>query len=288
MTIREALATAFSQLYATPQLRKYALQDAALLLRHSLGISTASLMTNHDRVLTDEELSAYQAMIARRLTNEPIQYITGEREFYGLPLRVNSAVLIPRNSTEHVVEAMLEELKARSNAGEVLRIIDVGTGSGAIAIALAHHLPQSQVFALDLSGEALEVATANAELNGVRDRMRFVESDLLHAVAGEAAFDAIASNPPYIPSVDRDTLHPEIRDFEPEVSLYGGPLGLDLYRRLIPQAWVALKPNGLLAMEIGHGQRDAVKELLADWNDVRFVDDLEGIPRVGLARRPAN
>jgi release factor glutamine methyltransferase len=283
MIIREALATAFSQLYAAPKLREYALDDAAYLLRHNLGISKASLIANHDRLLTDEELAAYQAMIARRLTNEPIQYIIGEREFYGLPLHVNPAVLIPRNSTEHVVEAVLEEFKAR--ADEVLRIVDVGTGSGAIAIALAHHLPQAQVTALDLSAEALVVAASNAELNHVAERVRCLQSDLLSAVAGEAAFDAVVCNPPYIPSVDRDTLHPQVH-FEPEVSLYGGPAGLDLYRRLIPQAWAALKPNGLLALEIGHGQRDAIELLLGDWNEVRFVDDLLGIPRVGLARRP--
>jgi release factor glutamine methyltransferase len=284
MTIREALATAFSQFYASPELRGYALQDAALLLRHTLGINSASLIANHDRVLTAEELAAYQALIARRLTNEPIQYITGEREFYGLPLRVNSAVLIPRNSTEHVVEAVLEEFKLRET--EPLRIVDVGTGSGAIAIALAYHLPNAQVTALDLSAEALEVAASNAELNHVAPRVRCLQSDILSALAGEPIFDAIVSNPPYIPSVDRDTLHPQIRDFEPDVSLYGGPAGLDFYRRLVPQALSALKPNALLALEIGHGQRDAIQQLLAEWNDVRFVDDLQAIPRVGLARRP--
>jgi release factor glutamine methyltransferase len=284
MIIREALATAFSQLYAAPKLRDHALDDAAYLLRHNLGISKASLIANHDRVLTPEELAAYQAMIARRLTNEPIQYITGEREFYGLPLHVNAGVLIPRNSTEHVVEAVLEAFQ--SQAAEPLRIVDVGTGSGAIAIALAHHLPQSQVTALDLSAEALEVAASNAALNNVAERVRCLQSDLLSAIAGETAFDAIVSNPPYIPSVDRDTLHPQIRDFEPEVSLYGGPAGLDFYRRLVPQARAALKRNGLLALEIGHGQRDAIELLLSDWKEVRFVDDLQGIPRVGLARKP--
>jgi release factor glutamine methyltransferase len=284
MMIREALATAFSQFYASPPLRRYALEDAALLLRHSLGISAASLMTNHDRVLTPEELAAYQAMVSRRLTHEPIQYITGEREFYGLPLHVNAAVLIPRNSTEHVVESVLEEFKAQ--AAEPLRIVDVGTGSGAIAIALAHHLPHSQVTALDLSAVALVVAASNAELNHVAGRVRCLQSDLLSAVAEEAAFDAIVSNPPYIPIVDRETLHPEIRDFEPEVSLYGGPAGLDFYTRLVPQAHAALKPNGLLALEIGHGQRDAIELLLTGWHEVHFIDDLQGIPRVGLARKP--
>jgi len=284
MTLREALTRATSQLDQNPDLRGDALRDAALLLRHTLGISHATLLANPDRLITLDQQAAYQALILRRLTNEPIQYITGEREFYGLPLRVNSAVLIPRNSTEHVVEAVLEELKTQE--AEPLRIADVGTGSGAIAIALACHLPNAQVMALDLSAEALEVAASNAELNQVAARVRCLQSDILSALAGEAAFDAIVSNPPYIPSTDRDTLHPQIRDFEPEVSLYGGPAGLDFYRRLVPQALSALKPNGLLALEIGHGQRDAIEQLLAAWNDVRFVDDLQAIPRVGLARRP--
>jgi release factor glutamine methyltransferase len=284
MTLREALAHGCSQLLASPQLHDSALLDAAYLLRHTLKITQASLLVDYDRILTPAEQADYQSLISRRLTHEPVQYITGEREFYGLPLRVNPAVLIPRNSTEVLVEAVLEEMKPHAN--EALRIVDVGTGSGAIAIALAHHLPHAQLTALDLSPEALEVAATNAALNNLSERIRFLKSDLLTAVSGEPAFDAVVSNPPYIPSSDRDSLHPQIRDFEPEVSLYGGPAGLDIYRRLIPQARASLKPKGLLAMEIGYRQRDAILELLADWNDVRLVNDLEQIPRVVLARKP--
>lgn len=282
------MARGFSQLHADAHLRGDALQDAAFLLVHTLGISRAALIADHDRVLTQEQQSVYEAAIARRLTHEPIQYITGEREFYGLPLRVNSAVLIPRNSTEHVVESVLEEMKDR--AGEPLQIVDVGTGSGAIAIALAFHLPQAQVVALDVSPAALEVAAANAKLNGLADRVQTMESDLLAAVLTEAQdagrFDAVVSNPPYISSGDKDSLHPQVRNFEPEVSLYGGPAGMDLYRRLIPQAWTALKPGGLLALEVGRGQQEQIEALLREWTHVRFVDDLLGIPRVALARRP--
>jgi release factor glutamine methyltransferase len=284
MTLREALATGFSQFHADPRLQEDALRDAAHLLRHTLSISQATLLAHYDRVLTPEEEAAYRSFIARRLTHEPIQYITGEREFYGLPLRVNPAVLIPRNSTETLVEAVLDELKPQ--AGEVLRIVDVGTGSGAIAIALAHHLPSAQITALDLSPEALEVAVSNAALNALDHRIRFLVSDLLSVVSGEPAFDAVISNPPYIPTTYRDRLHPQIRDYEPEVSLYGGPAGLDIYRRLIPQARAALAPNGLLALEIGHRQRQGVLDLLTDWDDVRLVNDLQQIPRVVLARRP--
>jgi release factor glutamine methyltransferase len=286
MTFREALTHAFSQLYASPRLRDNALRDAMYLLTHTLGTTRASLVANYDRLLTGDQQAAFEDRILRRLTNEPIQYIVGECEFYGLPIRVAPAVLIPRSSTEHVVEAVLEEFKARPEGARPLRIADVGTGSGAIAIALACHLPEARVFALDVSSEALEVAAANAELNHVAERVHCLQSDVLSAVAHHAGFDAIVSNPPYIPSVDRDTLHPQIRDFEPEVSLYGGPAGLDFYRRLIPEARAALQPNGLLALEMGRGQREAIAAMLEGWNDVRFVDDLLRIPRVALARRP--
>jgi release factor glutamine methyltransferase len=283
-TVREALAMGYSELHANPHLRNNALRDATYLLRHGLGISSASMIAHHDRMLTREELAAYRQRIARRYANEPVQYILGEQEFYGLTLRVNSAVLIPRSATEHLVEAVLEEFSART--ADELRIVDVGTGSGAIAIALARHLPGSSITALDLSAAALEVASSNAELHGVADRVRCLASDLLAAVAGEPGFDAIVSNPPYIATSERDELHPEIRDFEPDVSLYGGPAGLDVYRRLIPEARNALRQGGLLALEIGRGQRDAIAGMLADWETVRFVDDLQGIPRVALARKP--
>ena len=166
------------------------------------------------------------------------------------------------------------------------QILDVGTGSGAIAIALAHHLPQAQLTAVDLSPAALEVAATNAARHHLTNRIRFVESDLLEALALGETFDAIVSNPPYVPAADRHTLHPQIRDYEPATALFAGPDGLDIYRRLIPQAHAALKPNGLLALEIGQGQRDAVAALLADWRTVRFLNDLQQIPRVALARKP--
>jgi release factor glutamine methyltransferase len=177
-------------------------------------------------------------------------------------------------------------MKPRAGTGETLRLVDVGTGSGAIAIALAHHLPSAQFTAVDLSTEALDVAASNAALNSVGGQIRFLESDLLSAVATEGCFDVVVSNPPYVPVGDRETLHPEVRDFEPAGALFAGADGLDIYRRLVPQAEDALKREGLLAMEIGYGQREAMRFLLARWKDVRFVDDLEQIPRVVLARKP--
>jgi release factor glutamine methyltransferase len=165
-------------------------------------------------------------------------------------------------------------------------ILDVGTGSGAIAIALATHLPHAHITAVDISAEAHEVAAANAATHGLSARIRFLQSDLLTALAPTEAFDAIVSNPPYVPTTDRSTLHPQVRDHEPAAALFAGHDGLDLYRRLIPQARAALKPNGLLALEIGHGQRDAIAALLNGWDELHFVDDLQQIPRVVLARKP--
>jgi len=283
MTLREALTRATRQLDASPDLRADAARDAALLLRHALGISHAAQLADPERALTPAQQAAFDALVQRRLANEPIQYITGEQEFYGLALGVTPAVLIPRPETEQLVEAVLAEL----DPTQPLRILDVGTGSGAIAIALAHHLPRAHVTAVDLSAAALEVAASNAARHRLADRIRFVASDLLDALPpGELPFDVIVSNPPYVPTADRGSLHPQVRDHEPAAALFAGTDGLDVYRRLIPQARAALRPNGILALEIGQGQREAVAALLADWNELRFLDDLQQIPRIVLARRP--
>jgi len=283
MTLREALTRATRQLDASPDLCVGAARDAALLLRHVLGISHAAQLAEPERELTPAQQAAFDAMVLRRLANEPIQYITGEQEFYGLALGVTPAVLIPRPETEQLVEAVLAEL----DSTQPLRILDVGTGSGAIAIALAHHLPRAHVTAVDLSSAALEVAASNAARHGLADRIRFVASDLLDALLpDELRFDVIASNPPYVPAADRASLHPQVRDYEPAAALFAGPDGLDIYRRLIPQARAALRPNGLLALEIGQGQREAIASLLSDWNELRFLDDLQQIPRIALARKP--
>jgi release factor glutamine methyltransferase len=178
-----------------------------------------------------------------------------------------------------------------SDAAQPLRILDIGTGSGAIAIALATHLPHAQIIATDISPAALALARANAARHNLTPRIRFLESDLLDALASQnpaptELFDAIVSNPPYVPTADRTTLHPQVRDHEPATALFAGPDGLDIYRRLIPQARAALAPHGLLALEIGHNQRDPIAVLLTDWHSVRFLNDLQQIPRVALARKP--
>ena len=282
MTLRQALTLATQTLAASDHLRTNAHRDAELLLLHTLQIPRTTLLAHPTRELSAAEEPLYESLIQRRLKNEPIQYITGQQEFYGLPFKVTPAVLIPRPETEHLVESVLAEMKTHNHP---LRIVDIGTGSGAIAIALAVHLPQSHITALDFSPEALAIARTNAETNNVATRITFLQSDLLSAITSEAPYDAIVSNPPYIPHADSPTLHPEVRDHEPHTALFAGDEGLDIYRRLIPQAHALLKPNGLIALEIGHGQREALSTLLHDWHNVNFVDDLQRIPRVALATR---
>jgi release factor glutamine methyltransferase len=281
MTFRQALTLATDQL-VNPSLRGHAHRDAELLLLHILDIDRATLLAYPTRLLTEQQLIVYQAAITRRLNHEPIQYITGQQEFFGLQLKVTPATLIPRPETEHLVEAVLERLPH----DQPLHLLDVGTGTGAIALALATHLPDAQITAVDLSAEALEVARQNAATHNLASRVHFLLSDLLTGLPQKdqtAVFDVIVSNPPYIPEGDRAGLHPQVRDYEPANALFAGALGLDIYRRLIPQAHGALKPGGLLALEIGHGQKEALANLLNNWRNVTFIADLQQIARVVLA-----
>jgi release factor glutamine methyltransferase len=253
-------------------------RDAELLLMRTLGCDRAFLLTHPETLLTPEQNVLYQGWIDRRARHEPVQYIIGEQEFFGLKFCVTPDVLIPRPETEHLVEAAL----ARVSSDQPVRIVDIGTGSGAIAVALAHALPNGQITALDISPAALAVARSNAEMNRVGNRIRFVESDLLEVVAGEQ-FDIIVSNPPYV--ADGEDLEAQVRDYEPVSALFAGPEGLDVYRRLIPQAWTALRPGGWLLLEIGQGQSDALAQLLAGSSEVSFIADLQGIPRVACAQK---
>ncbi|HKF48774.1 MAG TPA: peptide chain release factor N(5)-glutamine methyltransferase [Terracidiphilus sp.] len=251
--------------------------DAELLLRHLLQRDRAAVLARWKERLAEDEQAHYSELLKRRLTGEPVQYILGETEFHGLPLRVTRDVLIPRPETEHVVE------KAAGLASRVAqpRIVDVGTGSGAIAIALAAALPAAQITAIDMSGPALEIAKENAARNHVADRIRFLRGDLLSPVAGEC-FDMVASNPPYVSRSEISTLEVEVRDFEPELALFAGDDGLAIYRRLIPAAHRSLVPGGALVLEIGYGQAEALCALLAEnrFERVEFTADLQGIPRV--------
>ncbi len=281
LSYREALTRATDQLSAHPDLRPTALADAVTLLMHSLDVDRPTLIAHPERLLDREQQAEYQRLIERRLRFEPIQYISGTQDFYGLALRVSPAVLIPRPETELLVESALAHL----SHDRALRIVDVGTGSGAIALALATHLPQATITAVDLSLDALDIAQSNIREHGLSDRICILNSDLLESMENEQPFDAIVSNPPYVAPGDAPTLHPQVRDFEPHAALFAGDSGLDIYRSLIPQAERLLKPGGLLALEFGFGQADDLRAMLAQWRTPTLLDDLQGIPRVALAWR---
>ncbi|HUB52834.1 MAG TPA: peptide chain release factor N(5)-glutamine methyltransferase [Terracidiphilus sp.] len=257
-------------------------RDAETLLLHLLGKNRAWMMAHMDDELGYDCAEQYIAMLERRYKGEPIQYILGETEFYRLPFRVTPDVLIPRPETEHVLEKVLE----LAQAFEAPRIVDVGTGSGAIAVALAHELTAAIVTATDASAGALAVARENAQRNGVAARVRFIEGDLLEPVAGEQ-FDIVVSNPPYVAEQDRETLAVEVRDYEPAQALFAGEDGLEIYRRLVPQAFNALAHRGCLVLEIGHGQEPPVGALLAEagFEQIEFTADLQGIERVACGRK---
>ncbi len=307
-SLREVIQQAELRLRQGPHPDR-ARQDAESLMRHLLGRDHAWLVTHWNEPIPRDLAAQFEALLARRASGEPIQYITGQAEFYGLSFRVTPAVLIPRPETEHLVEKVLQLAKDLDPKPSITaqmpsapsiprlmgdgwesdpapaRILDIGAGSGAIAIAIAHHLPQAQITAIDLSSAALDIARENAALN--RAAIRFLQGDLLTPVAGER-FDVIVSNPPYVPAIDRDSLSVEVRDHEPALALFAGSDGLDLYRRLIPAAFAALVPGGWLALEIGYGQSDAIAALLAQagLHSIAFAPDLQGILRVAIARRP--
>ena len=278
MTLREWINWGEAKLLAGPHPAKARLDAEALLLHH-LGKSRAWLIAHGDDNFAGCGSIGFAEQMRRRLGGEPIQYITGVCEFYGLPFQVTRDVLIPRSETEHSVEKAIE----LAAAFDTPRILDVGTGSGAIAVSLARHLPHAQITASDISSTAIELARVNATENS--SSIRFLQGDLLEPVAGEQ-FDLIVSNPPYVPESDRSSLDVEVRQFEPEGALFGGTDGLDIYRRLIPDALSLLSPGGFLILEIGYRQHDATEALLhkAGFGAIGFVADLQGIPRVATAR----
>jgi release factor glutamine methyltransferase len=290
-TIRGLLADAERALAAGPhpgsQVARARRDAEALLLlalqRRLPDVNRAWLIAHQDDTVAPEAVSGLRAMLDRRIAGEPMQYISGEAEFRGLPFLVNRHVLIPRPETEHLVEKVVA--LAANFRGP--RILDVGTGSGAIAISLAHECPAAVVTATDISRSALDLARQNAARLGFANRIRFLEGDLLTPVAGES-FDIVVSNPPYVPERDRAGLSVEVRDYEPAQALFAGEDGLAVFRLLIPAAFAALAPGGFLAMEIGFGQEFAIAALLAAsrFTQIEFTADLQGIPRVASAQRP--
>jgi len=260
--------------------------NAELLMLFVLGRERSFLYSHPEYELTADEQSQYEEVTGQRARGCPTQYITGHQEFWGLDLLVSPAVLIPRPETEHVVETVLELVKGYEvEPRDKLRIVDVGAGSGAIALALASELPQAEIHACDISEEALEMAAVNAARLALDKHVRFRKSDLLSAYAG-MQFDFVVSNPPYVGESEADKVQKQVREFEPKVAVFSGEEGMDIYRRLVPQAHAALKPGGWFVAEIGFSAEAKVRELLDTWKEVLVTADLQGIPRVIAARKP--
>jgi release factor glutamine methyltransferase len=275
--------------------------DAELLLADALGVRRLDLYAHPERALDESQAFRWFAHLSRRLRREPLPYITGQIEFYGLPFRVGPAALIPRPETEVLVEAVATRVPADA------RILDVGTGTGCIALALAHRLPHARLIGLEPSAAALELARQNAAAIGLSERVIWLQGRLPDNVSpsdrvctsdgtgtwreahGRASggLDAIVSNPPYIPSAEVEGLAPELREFEPRMALDGGADGLAVICSLVEEGPALLRPGGLLAMEMAAGQSDRVRALVAEpriWRDVEVLPDLAGIPRVMVAR----
>ena len=314
MTLREWLAQAETQLRDSPHPDRARL-DAETILFHVIGKNKAWVLAHGGDDFAGCTAIRYAGLLDRRRKGEPIQYITGECEFYGMPFRVTPDVLIPRPETEHLVEKAVQLIplfdrrpkeffsirkvrpafhdgERRARDGDLRqiswppRILDVGTGSGCIAISIAHDWGGAEITAIDLSAGALEVARSNAERLGFIDSIRFLQGDLLAPVAGES-FELIVSNPPYVPNTDHALISVEVREHEPAVALFGGDDGLAIYRRLIPAAHTALVPGGYLAFEFGFSQMADVESLLksAGFQNIEFTHDLQGIPRVACAQK---
>ncbi len=274
--------------------------NAEVLLMFVLRADRAYLYAHPERELTAEEEARYGEVLAQRATGMPSQYITGHQEFWGLDFVVSPAVLIPRPETEHLVEAVLELARSVPHP----KVVDVGTGSGCVALALAHELKTAEICGVDLSEDALEVARANAARLQLENQVRFLRANVLAAVfpsedlspsrgtaiaaeTGFRDFDFVVSNPPYVAFSEADKVQKSVFEFEPRMAVFAGENGLDVIRPLLEQAHDALKPGGWLALEIGYSMRDAVVDLLNStmWNGIRVVPDLQGIPRVVVARK---
>jgi release factor glutamine methyltransferase len=295
--LKQALAAAVERLDAadvgSPRM------NAETLLTFVLGVNRAYLYAHPERELTPAEETRYDKVLGQRAAGLPSQYITGHQEFWGLDFVVSPAVLIPRPETEHLVEAVLELARDVPSP----KIVDVGTGSGCVALALAHELKNAEIHAVDLSEDALEIARANAARLQLDDRVHFLPANVLAVIPSEefkrsrgtpiAAgtdfrdFDFVVSNPPYVAFSEADKVQKSVFEFEPRMAVFAGESGLDVIRPLIEQAHAALKTGGWLALEIGYSMRDAVVGLLCPtmWEDIRVLPDLQGIPRVVAARK---
>jgi release factor glutamine methyltransferase len=259
--------------------------DAELLLAEVLGMSRTQIYTNFDQPLAPPEVDKYRELVRRRAAREPVAYITGKREFWSLDFAVDRRVLVPRPETELVVELAIEALRLRGGSPVVA---DVGTGSGAIAVAIAKEIPAARVVATDRSEAALEIAPANAASHGVADRIEFRTGDGCAPLEGAGPFDVIASNPPYVRKGEMSTLAPEVREWEPKWALESGPEGMDVTAPLVEQAFELLAPGGTLIVEVGT-QASLVRDCFTrrGYEAVAVRRDLAGIDRVVTGRRPA-
>ena len=294
MTIHDLVQGARDRLIEAGIGANNAARDAELLARQVLGWDKARFLTDRDEAATTRFLLGYEHFVARRLRREPMSYILGTREFWSLDFEVTPDVLIPRPETELIVEEALErfrlEIRGREEIGVRPRplICDIGTGSGVLAIVLAREFPEARVIATDVSPHALRVARRNAARHGVADRITFVETSFLDGLEERA--DLIVSNPPYVPALSKPALSPEVRDYEPDVAVYGGDDGMDGLRRVIDDGAGRLAPGGWLIVEFGYGQEDAVVTLVnasPGLSLIKVRSDLQDIPRTLVAQRRA-
>lgn len=283
--LREGARTLATAGVAAPEL------SAELLLMHALGCNRSELHAHPEREIPPETENRYFDFVAERRTGKPVQYITGHQEFWGLDFEVTPDVLIPRPETEHVVDAVLE-IAANSlhMSGSTPRIVDVGTGSGCIALALASELTQAEIFAVDVSPAALTVAQQNATRLNLAHRVQFRESNLLRSLLDEGCagtFDFVVSNPPYVGVNDLASVQREVKEFEPRLAWGGLEREDEIYRRLFPEAAELLYRGGSVVVEIGYNLRERVEALLVgeSWERVETRPDLSGIPRVVSARK---
>lgn len=275
MNIAEALSSCSARLAENdvPNAR----QDAFQLVGFVTGRAKTYLIAHPETELTSEQVSKLQELTRRRSSREPLQYVTGNQEFYRLTFEVTPDVLIPRPETEILVERAIRFLSNRTSP----RFCEIGTGSGCIAISVLHEVANASAIACDISGKAINVAGRNAKRNGVAGRLELIMSDVFNSFPA-TEFDAVLSNPPYVPEIDLATLQPEVRDHEPEVALSPGGDGLSVIERLIKEAPFFLQTGGMLLFEIGFNQSGRVREMVDDsvWADIDFLPDLQGIPRI--------
>ncbi|MBI3400621.1 MAG: peptide chain release factor N(5)-glutamine methyltransferase [Acidobacteria bacterium] len=283
MTIHTRVAAGREQLRQARISPSESTLDARLLAQHALGWTTEQFLADGNGPEPDGFAERFGTLVARRATREPLAYITGRREFWGLDFEVTPAVLIPRPSTELIVGSVLELFRG---ASAPLAVADVCTGCGCVAVAIAHQRHAATVVATDISPEALEVAKRNAAWHGVGDRVTFMRADLLSGIDGP--FDVIAANPPYVLDGAGPALQPEVRDYEPNVALFGGSDGLELITRLVAEAPSRLRSGGYLIFEFGLGQDVEIEELIENAPDFTLIElrrDLQGIARTAVAQR---